>query len=242
MANTGNETHSGNLSVLQPLPPTHFVNEKVCPRQKQQQQQPDLQTCLNNSFQLLADTIMSKLENLTGKIGEKRPCRVKAEVKRLRKSRQSDDEGASSLPPPESESELEEQVKQRKKKQKIKINPSRPKADERKECQKESAGESDHEYDDRVSIHADDESELACNLNNILGTNKESEDEDSDSGLKRVIQERRNSKTRKYGKKVNKDIVNKVWLNPNAFEKFETKIKTYKKLQNCSNLLVKKMQ
>ena len=241
MANTGNETHSGNLSVLQQLPPTHFVNEKACPSQKQQQQ-PDLQICLNNSFQLLSDTHMSKLENLTSKIREKRPCRVKAEVKRLRKSRQFDDEGASSEPPSESESELEEQVKQRKKKQKIKINPSRPKADERKECQKESTGESDHEYDDRVSIHANDESELACNLNNFLGTNKKSEDEDSDSGLKRVIQERRNSKARKYGKKVNKDTVNKVWLNPNVFEKFETKIKTYKKLQNCSNLLVKKMQ
>ena len=132
MANTGNETHSGNLSVLQPLLPTHFVNEKACPSQKQQQQ-PDLQTCLNNSFQLLADALMSKLEDLTSKIGEKRPCTVKAEGKRLRKSRQFDDERASSEPPSESESELKEQVKQRKKKQKIKINSSRAKADERKE-------------------------------------------------------------------------------------------------------------
>ena len=42
---------------------------------------------------------------------------------------------------------------------------------------------------DRVSLHADDDSELAGNLNNILGTNKELEDEDSDSGLKGLIQE-----------------------------------------------------
>ena len=41
----------------------------------------------------------------------------------------------------------------------------------------------------RVSLHADDDSELAGNLNNILGTTKESEDEDSDSGLKGLIQE-----------------------------------------------------
>ena len=34
--------------------------------------------------------------------------------------------------------------------------------------------------------------------------------------------------------------INKVWQNPNAFEKFKTKMKTYKKPQNCSDLLVKK--
>ena len=28
MADAGNKTHSGDLPVLQPLPPTHFVNEK----------------------------------------------------------------------------------------------------------------------------------------------------------------------------------------------------------------------
>ena len=55
-----------------------------------------------------------------------------------------------------------------KKKQKIKINSSRTKADERKECQKGSAGgESKHEYDDRISLHADDDNELAGNLNKI---------------------------------------------------------------------------
>ena len=37
--------------------------------------------------------------------------------------------------------------------------------------------ESEHEYDDRVSLHVDDDSELDGNLNTILGTNKESEDE-----------------------------------------------------------------
>ena len=162
MADAENETHSGDLPVLQPLPPTHFVNEKACPSQKQQKQ-PELQTCLNNSFQLLADTIMSKFENLTSKIVEKSCSRAKAKEKRLRKGRQSDDVGkASSEPSSDSESELEEQVRQRKKKQKIKINSSK---------------------------HADDDSKLAGNLNNILGSNKESEDEDSDSGLKSLIQE-----------------------------------------------------
>ena len=90
MADTESETHSGELPVLQPLPPTHFVNEKTCSSQKQQEQ-PDLQTCLNNSFQLFADTVMSKFENLTDKIVEKSPSRAKAKGKRLRKSRQSDD-------------------------------------------------------------------------------------------------------------------------------------------------------
>ena len=47
---------------------------------------------------------------------------------------------------------------------------------------------SEHEYDDRVSLHVDDDIELAGNLNNILGTNKESDDEDYDSGLKSLIQ------------------------------------------------------
>ena len=60
-------------------------------------------------------------------------------------------------------------------------------ADKRKGCQKGSGGESEHEYD-RVSLHAEDDSELAGNLNNILGTSKESEDEDSDSCLKSLIQ------------------------------------------------------
>ena len=40
-----------------------------------------------------------------------------------------------------------------------------------------------------VNLHADDDSELGGNLNNILGTNKESENEDSDSGLKSSIHE-----------------------------------------------------
>ena len=234
MADTESETHSGELPVLQPLPPTHFVNEKTCSSQKQQEQ-PDLQACLNNSFQLFADTLMSKFENLTNKIVEQSPSRAKAKGKRLRKGRQSDDGKASSEPSSDSEGELEEQIRQRKKKQKVKIDSSRARADERKECHKGSGDdESEHEYDDRVSLHADDDSELAGNLNNILGTNKESEDEDSDSGLKGLIQEL--DKDEEIGEKINKDladIANKVWQNPNAFEKFKTKMNTYKKLQNC---------
>ena len=34
MTDAENETHSGNLPALQPLPPTHFVNEKECSSQK----------------------------------------------------------------------------------------------------------------------------------------------------------------------------------------------------------------
>ena len=64
MTDAENETHSGDSPVLQPLLPSHFINEKACSSQKQQEQ-PDLQTCLNNSFQLFADTLMSKFENLT---------------------------------------------------------------------------------------------------------------------------------------------------------------------------------
>ena len=178
---------------------------------------------------------MSKLENLTRKIEEKRPSTTKLKTKRLRKGRQSDDGRASSEPSSDSEGKLEEQVRQRKKKQKVKIDSSIAKADQRKECHKESGSdESEHEYDDRVSLHADDDSELAGNLNNILGTTKESEDEDSDSGLKGLIQEL--DKDEEIGEKINKDladIANKVWQNPNAFEKFKTKMNTYKKLQNC---------
>ena len=70
MADAKNETHSCNLPVLQPLPLTHFVNEKACSSQKQQER-PDLQTCVSNSFQLFADTLMSKFKNLTNKIVEK---------------------------------------------------------------------------------------------------------------------------------------------------------------------------
>ena len=94
---------------------------------------------------------------------------------------------------------------------------------------------------DSVSLHAGGESELAGNLNNILGANQESEDEDSNSGLKIVIQEF--EKDEEIGEKINKDvadIVNKAWQNPSAFEKFKTKIKIYKKTLNCSDLLVKK--
>ena len=138
--------------------------------------------------------------------------------------------------------ELEEQIRQRKKKQKVKIDFSRAKGGKRKECHKGSGDdESGHEYDDRVSLHADDDSGLTGNLNHILGTNRESEDEDSDSGLKGLIQEL--DKNEEIGEKINKglaDIANKVWQNPNASEKFKTKLKTCKKPQSCSDLLVKK--
>ena len=43
--------------------------------------------------------------------------------------------------------------------------------------------------------------------------------------------------------KLNKDlvdIVNKALQNPNPFQKFKIKVKTYKKTQNCSDFLVKK--
>ena len=108
MADAENETHSGDLPIWQPLPPTLFVNEKACPRQKQQEQ-PDLQTRIINSFQLFAYTLISKFENLSSKLVEKSPSRAKAKGKRLRKVRQSDDDGkASSEPSPDSENELEE--------------------------------------------------------------------------------------------------------------------------------------
>ena len=113
MAHAESETHSGDLPVLQPLPPTHFVNEKAWHSSKQQEQ-PDIQTCLNNSFQLFADTLMSKFENLTNKIVEKSLSRTKTKGKRLRKSRQSDDGKASSEASSDSEGELEEQIRQKK--------------------------------------------------------------------------------------------------------------------------------
>ena len=110
MADAEKETHSGDLPVLQPLSPTHFVNEKVCSSQKQQEQL-DLKTCLINSFQLFADTRMYKFENLTNKIVEKNPSRVKAKGKKLRQRRQSDDEKISSEPSPDSKGELEKQTR-----------------------------------------------------------------------------------------------------------------------------------
>ena len=118
-----------------------------------------------------------------------------------------------------------EQIRQRKKKQKFKIDSSRAKADERKECHKGSDDdESENEYDERVSLHADDDSEVTGNLNKILGTNKESEDENSDFGLKGLIREL--DKDKDIGKKINEDlsdIANKVWQNPNAFERIQSK-------------------
>ena len=59
---------------------------------------------------------------------------------------------------------------------------------------------SEHEYDDTVSLHVDDDIELAGNLNNILGTNKESDDEDYDWS------EKFNSKTWKRWRNMEKSI------------------------------------
>ena len=70
MANAENGTHSRGLPLIQPLSFTYFVNEKASSIQKQLEQ-PDLQKCLNNSFQLFADTLMCKFESLTSKIVEK---------------------------------------------------------------------------------------------------------------------------------------------------------------------------
>ena len=49
MADANNETHSGDIPILQPLPPIHFVNGKAFSI-KNQQEQPNLQTRQNNSF------------------------------------------------------------------------------------------------------------------------------------------------------------------------------------------------
>ena len=48
--------------------------------------------------------------------------------------------------------------------------------------------ELEQEYDDTAKLHADGDSKLAGNLNNILETNKEPEDEDYNSGLKSLCQ------------------------------------------------------
>ena len=84
MADAESESHLGDLPVLLPLSSTQFFNEKACCSQKQQKQA-DLKTCVNKSFQLFGDILMSKLENITSKIVEKSPSKAKA------KGRQSDD-------------------------------------------------------------------------------------------------------------------------------------------------------
>ena len=64
----------------------------------------------------------------------------------------------------------------------------------------------------RISLHVDDDNEVAGNLNDILKTNKESEDEDSDSDLKSLIKELEEDQG--IEQKLNKDpadIANKVW-------------------------------
>ena len=65
-ADAKSETHSGNFPALQPLLPKHFVDERACSSQKQQQQR-DLQTYLNNSYQLfdlmMREQAMKRLQN-----------------------------------------------------------------------------------------------------------------------------------------------------------------------------------
>ena len=106
---------------------------------------------------------------------------------------------------------------------------------------KGSVSESKQGHDDKVSLHAGDDSELTGDLNSILGTNKESNNEDSDSGLR--IEKL--GKDEEMGEKFNKDlayIVNKAWHNPNAFEKSKAETKPYKKppelarMNECSGL------
>ena len=92
----------GELPVLQPLPLTHFLDEKECFSQKQQRQ-PSLQTYLNNSFQLFTDTLMSKFQDLISKIAEKRPSRTKA--KNLGKTLRKGSDRAGSEPFSESETQ-----------------------------------------------------------------------------------------------------------------------------------------
>ena len=54
-------------------------------------------------------------------------------------------------------------MRQKKKKQKIKINSSKAKSCERKECEKGSVSESEKECNYRVSLHADDYRKLIAN-------------------------------------------------------------------------------
>ena len=103
--------------------------------------------------------------------------------------------------------------------------------------------ESEQEYDDTAKLHADGDSKLAGNLNNILETNKEPEDEDSDSGLKSLFQKL--DKDEEIEEKINKDppdVARKVWQNLNAFEKFKTKMKTFKKPRKLFWLIREKVQ
>lgn len=78
-----------------------------------------------------------------------------------------------------------------------KINFSRAKAEERKECQKGSQSELEQESDDMVILHADYDSELVENLNSIAGFNKESEDKDSDFGLNNILQPEKEKESEK---------------------------------------------
>ena len=148
------------MQKIKPIQATYqYYNHFLASSSQKQQQQPDLQTGLNNSYQLFSYTIMFKFEDLTNKIAEKSPSKAMATGKTLRKGRPFDAMRASSETSSESESELEEQERQ--KEQKIKINSSETKANNRKKCQKWSGSEPEQEYNDRVSLHAEDISEVA---------------------------------------------------------------------------------
>ena len=54
----------------------------------------------------------------------------------------------------------------------MRINFCIVKVDERKGCQKRSGSELKQKHEDRISLYADDGSEVAGKLNTILGTNK----------------------------------------------------------------------
>ena len=142
---------------------------------------------------------------------EKSPSRAYTKGKRLRKDRQPDDESATTEPSSDSEKELEELVKKRKKNNKFKTNTSRAKLTRVKIARKGQVVRENIQTG-RVSLHVDDDNEVAGNLNDILKTNKESEDEDSDSGLKSLIKELEEDQG--IEQKLNKDpadIANKVW-------------------------------
>ena len=66
----------------------------------------------------------------------------------------------------------------------------------------------------------------------MLRSNKELKDRDSDSGLKTLKKQGKTAKDLA-------DIVNKIWKDFNSFEKFKTKMKTYQKIDNSSDLIVK---
>ena len=62
---------------------TTFSSDTLCKWKnvlsQKQEEQPDLQACLNNSFQPFADTLMSKFENLANKIENSRKTSLQSQ-------------------------------------------------------------------------------------------------------------------------------------------------------------------